>query len=329
MTQDTNPAPTSLLTAAIATILLTAGCAGNTSSTGNSTASTHESNFILTDEGRIHVKTQVDTLTLTLIFDSGGAGEMTLETACARLLNAVATEGLHRKNRIDSASIGGQNTGNTYAWCLSPNSDQDIFPGSDGIICPQYAIDRRIWEINMTHRYIRIHDKDTVPPEAAIFPMRIESGRYLYTKFPVTVIRGRDTLKTDREILIDYGSTSALWFEHSPLHSDPAVMEFFTSSPQPQAVEKEWFEEYTLMADKIILPDGMGTLTSSTDSLKISLTVLNEEYYHEESVLKYPAAIMGIGILRHWNVMLDLKNKRLILFPGARATVNTAAPSYT
>ena len=314
MTQDTNPAPTALLTAAIATILLTAGCAGNTSSTGNSTASTHESNFILTDEGRIHVKTQVDTLTLTLIFDSGGAGEMTLETACARLLNAVATEGLHRKNRIDSASIDGQNTGNTYAWCLSPNSDQDIFPGSDGIICPQYAIDRRIWEINMTNSYIRIHERDTVPPGAAIFPMRIESGRYLYTKFPVTVIRGRDTMKTDREILIDYGSTSALWFEHSPLHSDPAVMEFFTSSPQPQVVEKEWCEEYTLMADKIILPDGMGTLTSSTDNLKISLTVLNEEYYHEESVLKYPAAIMGIGILRHWNVMLDLKNKRLILF---------------
>lgn len=329
MTQDTNPAPTALLTAAIATILLTAGCAGNTRSTGNSTASTHESNFILTDEGRIHVKTQVDTLTLTLIFDSGGAGEMTLETACARLLNAVATEGLQRKNRIDSASIGGQNTGNTYAWCLSPNSDQDIFPGSDGIICPQYAIDRRIWEINMTNSYIRIHERDTVPPGAAIFPMRIESGRYLYTRFPVTVIRGRDTLKTDREILIDYGSTSALWFEHSPLHSDPAVMEFFTSSPQPQAVEKEWCEEYTLMADKIILPDGMGTLTSSTDSLKISLTVLNEEYYHEESVLKYPAAIMGIGILRHWNVMLDLKNKRFILFPGARATVNTAAPSFT
>ena len=317
------------LTIALTIILLTAGCAGNTSSTGNSTASTHESNFILTDEGRIHVKTQVDTLTLTLIFDSGGAGEMTLETACARLLNAVATEGLHRKNRIDSASIGGQNTGNTYAWCLSPNSDQDIFPGSDGIICPQYAIDRRIWEINMTNSYIRIHERDTVPPGAAIFPMRIESGRYLYTKFPVTVIRGRDTMKTDREILIDYGSTSALWFEHSPLHSDPAVMEFFTSSPQPQVVEKEWCEEYTLMADKIILPDGMGTLTSSTDNLKISLTVLNEEYYHEESVLKYPAAIMGIGILRHWNVMLDLKNKRLILFPGARATVNTAAPSYT
>ena len=317
------------LTLALTIILLTAGCAGNTSSTGNSTASTHESNFILTDEGRIHVKTQVDTLTLTLIFDSGGAGEMTLETACARLLNAVATEGLHRKNRIDSASIGGQNTGNTYAWCLSPNSDQDIFPGSDGIICPQYAIDRRIWEINMTNSYIRIHERDTVPPGAAIFPMRIESGRYLYTKFPVTVIRGRDTLKTDREILIDYGSTSALWFEHSPLHSDPTVMEFFTSSPQPQAVEKEWCEEYTLMADKIILPDGMGTLTSSTDNLKISLTVLNEEYYHEESVLKYPAAIMGIGILRHWNVMLDLKNKRLILFPGARATVNTAAPSFT
>lgn len=317
------------LTIALTIILLTAGCAGNTSSTGNSTASTHESNFILTDEGRIHVKTQVDTLTLTLIFDSGGAGEMTLETACARLLNAVATEGLHRKNRIDSASIGGQNTGNTYAWCLSPNSDQDIFPGSDGIICPQYAIDRRIWEINMTNSYIRIHERDTVPPGAAIFPMRIESGRYLYTKFPVTVIRGRDTMKTDREILIDYGSTSALWFEHSPLHSDPAVMEFFTSSPQPQVVEKEWCEEYTLMADKIILPDGMGTLTSSTDSLKISLTVLNEEYYHEECVLKYPATIMGIGILRHWNVMLDLKNKRLILFPGARATVNTAAPSFT
>ncbi len=317
------------LTLALTIILLTAGCAGNTRSTGNSTASTHESNFILTDEGRIHVKTQVDTLTLTLIFDSGGAGEMTLETACARLLNAVATEGLHRKNRIDSASIGGQNTGNTYAWCLSPNSDQDIFPGSDGIICPQYAIDRRIWEINMTNSYIRIHERDTVPPGAAIFPMRIESGRYLYTKFPVTVIRGRDTMKTDREILIDYGSTSALWFEHSPLHSDPAVMEFFTSSPQPQVVEKEWCEEYTLMADKIILPDGMGTLTSSTDNLKISLTVLNEEYYHEESVLKYPAAIMGIGILRHWNVMLDLKNKRLILFPGARATVNTAAPSFT
>ena len=181
----------------------------------------------------------------------------------------------------------------------------------------------------MTNSYIRIHERDTVPPGAAIFPMRIESGRYLYTKFPVTVIRGRDTLKTDREILIDYGSTSALWFEHSPLHSDPAVMEFFTSSPQPQAVGKEWCEEYTLMADKIILPDGMGTLTSSTDSLKISLTVLNEEYYHEESVLKYPAAIMGIGILRHWNVMLDLKNKRLILFPGARAMVNTAAPSFT
>ena len=188
------------LTIALTIILLTAGCAGNTSSTGNSTASTHESNFILTDEGRIHVKTQVDTLTLT---------------ACARLLNAVATEGLHRKNRIDSASIGGQNTGNTYAWCLSPNSDQDIFPGSDGIICPQYAIDRRIWEINMTNSYIRIHERDTVPPGAAIFPMRIESGRYLYTRFPVTVIRGRDTLKTDREILIDYGSSSALWFEHS------------------------------------------------------------------------------------------------------------------
>ena len=108
MTQDTNPAPTALLTAAIATILLTAGCAGNTRSTGNSTAFPHESNFILTDEGRIHVKTQVDTLTLTLFFDSGGAGEMTLETACARLLNAVATEGLHQKNRIDSASIDGR-----------------------------------------------------------------------------------------------------------------------------------------------------------------------------------------------------------------------------
>ena len=61
------------LTIVLTIILLTAGCAGNTRSTGNSTASTHESNFILTDEGRIHVKTQVDTLTLTLIFDSGGA----------------------------------------------------------------------------------------------------------------------------------------------------------------------------------------------------------------------------------------------------------------
>jgi len=195
------------------------------------------------------------------------------------------------------------------------------------MICPQYAIDRRIWEINMTHRYIRIHDRDTVPPGAAIFPMRIESGRYLYTYFPVTVIRGNDTLKIDREILIDYGSTSAMWFEHSPMHSDPAVREFFSSCPLSQVVEKEWCEEYAFMADKIILPDGMGTLTSSTDSLKISLTVLNEKYYHEESVLKYPLAIMGTGILRHWNVMLDLKNKRFILFPGARTTVNTAAPS--
>ena len=87
------------LSLALTIILLTAGCAGNTRSTGNSTASTHESNFILTDEGRIHVKTQVDTLTLTLIFDSGGAGEMTLETACARLLNAVAPDRLriHRR----------------------------------------------------------------------------------------------------------------------------------------------------------------------------------------------------------------------------------------
>ena len=312
---------------AIVTILLTAGCAGNTSSTCNSSASAHERNFTLTDEGRILVQTQVDTLDLTLIFDSGGAGEMTLETACAGLLNAAATEGLHRKNRIDSASISGYSTGNTYAWCLSPDDDRDLFPDSDGIICPQYAIDRKIWEINMTHRYIRIHDRDTVPPGAAIFPMRIESGRYLYTYFPVTVIRGNDTLKIEREILIDYGSTSAMWFEHSPMYSDPAVREFFSSCSLSQVVEKEWCEEYTLMADKIILPDGMGTLTSSTDSLKISLTVLNEEYYHEESVLKYPLAIMGIGILRHWNVMLDLKNKRFILFPGARATVNTAAPS--
>lgn len=279
-----------------------------------STSTAHESNFVLTDEGRILVQTQVDTLDLTLIFDSGGAGEMTLETACAGLLNAAATEGLHRKNRIDSASISGYSTGNTYAWCLSPDDDRDLFPDSDGIICPQYAIDRRIWEINMTHRYIRIHDRDTVPPGAAIFPMRIESGRYLYTYFPVTVIRGNDTLKIDREILIDYGSTSAMWFEHSPMHSDPAVREFFSSCQLSQVVEKEWCEEYTFMADKIILPDGMGTLTSSTDSLKISLTVLNEEYYHEESVQKYPLAIMGIGILRHWNVMLDLKNKRFILY---------------
>ena len=28
-------------------------------------------------------------------------------------------------------------------------------------------------------------------------------------------------------------------------------------------------------------------------------------------------------------ILLDLKNKRLILFQGARATVNTAAPSST
>ena len=28
-------------------------------------------------------------------------------------------------------------------------------------------------------------------------------------------------------------------------------------------------------------------------------------------------------------ILLDLRNKRLILFPDARATVNTAAPSYT
>ena len=76
-------------------ILLTAGCAGNTRSIGNSTASTHESNFILTDEGRIHVKTQVDTLTLTLIFDSGGAGEMTLETACRLRIHRRAKHRQH------------------------------------------------------------------------------------------------------------------------------------------------------------------------------------------------------------------------------------------
>ncbi len=28
-------------------------------------------------------------------------------------------------------------------------------------------------------------------------------------------------------------------------------------------------------------------------------------------------------------ILLDLKNKRPILFQGARATVNTAAPSFT
>ena len=78
-----------------------------------------------------------------------------------------------------------------------------------------YAADNRIWEINFEHNFMQIHENDTFPPHALIFPLLVSDheefmvNHYSCIKLPMQLIYETDTMNTHDPYMLDTGTPDA------------------------------------------------------------------------------------------------------------------------
>ena len=258
----------------------------------------------------IGVETTLDTINTYLAFDNGMRGELFIDfNMIDKLFNPKEFEGTNAPYDRQ-VLIDGKPTGHTNIRSMIPLNLRNDFSDFkvagryfDGYISPYYATDHRVWEINIEKRFIAIHENDTVPPNSVIFPLRFESNA-LFITMPIKVIKGNDTLQLNQEYVLDYGNFAS--FNFTDINSKGGK---FILNNTHLCRQYETGQSYQLMADKIEMPFGLSPILSEDDELILSLRPSSEV---GKTIDTKPW--LGSGILRHYNAMLDLKNRRLILW---------------
>ena len=268
-----------------------------------------KSNMIIRDN-HIGVETTLDSITTYLAFDTGMRGELFLDfNMIDRLFKPGEFEGTNALYH-SQVLIDGKPTGHTSIRSMIPFYLRDEFPNFkifgrwyDGAVCPDYETDNRIWEINFEKRIIAIHEKDTIPPNSVIFPLRLELNT-LFITMPIKVVKGKDTLLLNEEYVLDYGNYTSFFF--SDINN---VGSNFIIRNHHLSRYRESGKSYVLLADKIEMPGSLFPIQACDDEL---IFYLQPSVIADKVIGVKP--LLGFGILRHYNAMLDLKNERFIMW---------------
>ena len=253
--------------------------------------------------GRILVPFTInDSILATLLFDTGAASSISLEKDFA-LKHAINFDKQSLEKAVDLNTITCTRVLSPLTVALGnvPLEYQKVFVCNpiigigdiDGMIAPNFNVDKRIWELNFEHNYFSIIDKDTIPPNSLVFPFSFndKAGRIILVELPITLIGQKDTLVLHFRYILDTGTPMSVAF----VRDNPSLQNFIEKQV---CVENHFVVDNITVADSVTINYGRFVIAKNNPPQFIPKDVIGT---------------LGVDFLKYFNVFLDLKNQQLFL----------------
>jgi hypothetical protein len=234
-----------------------------------------------------------DTLPATMLLDTGASGTFTVWRDFA------TTHGID----FDTEKVGNDDynrrvtrsrTPLSVRLGSSPLDFKDVYVGDtfftftdsicDGIFSPGFETERRIWEINFEHNFVRVLEqaRDTLPGDTLVFPAELSrrGGTNIVVEISLSLADSSGNVRQlNKRFVLDTGTppTAAFFRERDPLGTG------FTPSE-------------VRVGDVVISDVRFGFWPENTPSNWFAPDV---------------AGTLGVGFLKHFNVFIDTGRGRV------------------
>ena len=223
---------------------------------------------------------------------------------------------------VKDISLGGQSLNDNRIYHV-PDEEFDVVGPVDlpCVIAPAYATEERIWCFDFDNRMFSIRETDTLPENAMFIHCSLRSikDRKIapFVNIPMTLSYGDRSLSTDYVYLLDTGTPYGFC-----ITDPPAELEDFVSRIPHWKIEDRFSAEIPdrqhldfevdIDMPPFVLPDVRCDFDTGLRSFA-------EEFKNFLPGIGKPiVGTLGMRILKHFNMILDFRNDRLILTPAQR-----------
>jgi hypothetical protein len=293
-------------------------------------AQQHKQNFIFDKSpmrlvnNRIVTRLAINgTDTIDAIFDSGIAYTLFSTSFVKKHHNKFSKQENYIDSEYDSPKImlGDKDLLNEKIF----TNTTDMIKWIDNTNCIfgiNYETDRRIWEINFENNFMKIHDNDTIPPNAIIIPLvvsdpdEILANSYSCIKMPLQLICGNDTLDTNAVYMLDTGTPDAFI---ATLNISERLKNFTAKTPHVDKIDwlsitgklrRDFALSYLNIPNIKMIENPSCRIMEGWFEKMTDITKENHDTKYANDVKR---GTIGVDLLKHFNVFIDLKNRRLIL----------------
>lgn len=256
--------------------------------------------------------------TLEMLFDTGCmVGCLVPQSLAADYIDAsaVAQSGTGvSKIEVEDISLGGQS--------LNSNSIYYVPGKTEAMIAPVYATEKRIWCFDFDNRMLSICETDTLPENAIVYPLLFakygERRLAPFVNIPMTLSCKGDTLSTDYIYMLDTGTP----YGFAITDPTPELEDFVRRIPHWEIEDSMCVKipDRKLFDFEVDIEMPSAAFPNIRSVFDTGLRSFSREFKNYLTGIDKPiAGTIGMRLLKHFNMILDLKNDRLILTP-ARST---------
>ena len=223
---------------------------------------------------------------------------------------------------VKDISLGGQSLNDNRIYHV-PDEEFNVVGPVDlpCVIAPAYATEERIWCFDFDNRMFSIRETDTLPENAIVYPLLFAKYKDRkiapFVNIPMTLSYGDRSLSTDYVYLLDTGTPYGFC-----ITDPPAELEDFVSRIPHWKIEDRFSAEIPdrqhldfevdIDMPPFVLPDVRCDFDTGLRSFA-------EEFKNFLPGIGKPiVGTLGMRILKHFNMILDFRNDRLILTPAQR-----------
>lgn len=297
-------------------IILVAQFAILSCSSNEQTQQTADNTNLRIDQDRIFIPVIINAAdTLEMLFDTGCMVGCLLPQSLAANYTGTSTVAQSgsgaSKIKVEDISLGGQS--------LNSNSIYHV-PGEVGaMIAPVYATEKRIWCFDFDNRIFSICETDTLPENAIVYPLLFakHGGRKLapFVNIPMTLSYKDDSLSTDYLYMLDTGTPCGF----AITDPTPELEDFVLRIPHWKIKDSlcAKIPDRKLFDFEVDIEMSSATLPHIRSVFDTGLRSFSKEFKNFLTGIDKPiVGTLGMRLLKHFNMILDLKNDRLILTPA-------------
>ena len=223
---------------------------------------------------------------------------------------------------VEDISLGGRSLNDNRIYHV-PDERIDIVGPIDlaCTIAPVYATEERIWCFDFDNRMFSIRETDTLPENAIVYPLLFAKYKDRkiapFVNIPMTLSYGDCSLSTDYLYMLDTGTP------HGFVITDPpAELEDFVSRIPHWKIEDRFCAELPdrqLLDFEVDINIPPFVLPDVRCAFDTELRSFSDQFRNYLKDIDKPiVGTLGMRILKHFNMILDFKNDRLILTPAQR-----------
>lgn len=255
--------------------------------------------------------------TLEMLFDTGCLVGCLLPRSLAEnyadSLVVSTQQGTASSIEVKSISLGGQS--------LNSNIVHHVPVETEATIAPVYATEERVWCFDLDNSIFSICETDTLPENAIVYPLLFAKYKDRkiapFVNIPMTLSCGDHSLSTDYIYLLDTGTPYGF-----TITDPPTELENFVSRIPHWEIEDNLCSENPgrkLLDFEVDIDTPDFILPHVRCVFDTGLRSMSGEFKGFLPDVRKPiVGTLGMRILKHFNMILDFKNGRLILTPAQR-----------